>query len=124
MFAESTDAVRSIRRAARVLGLVSVFVILLFFIGEGFNPSEVAARQWAGLLFFPLGVVAGMIIGWRRELTGGAITLTSLAGFYLIYGLILRRQRRSGLGIHRLFAAGAAVPAVWIAGSWPEQTGR
>ena len=39
--------------------------------------------------FFPLGALVGLVLGWREELLGGAITLISIAGFYLVYGWLL-----------------------------------
>ena len=71
-----------LRRAARLLSVASVAVLSLFFVGEGFDPSRVALREWAGLLFFPVGVVAGMVVGWRREGLGGGIAVGSLSAFY------------------------------------------
>lgn len=52
---------------ARVLSLMSTFVILLFFIGERFEISRVAAREWVGLLLFPLGVIVGFAVAWWKE---------------------------------------------------------
>jgi hypothetical protein len=89
LFIERPELARSLRLTARVLSLASIGTIPLFFIGEGFIPARVAAREWIGLLFFPCGVIAGMIIGWWREGPGGTVTLGSLAGFYLVYGLLL-----------------------------------
>jgi hypothetical protein len=68
---------------ARVLSIGSAGLLLLFFIGEGFDPSNLAGREWAGLLFFPLGVVAGMAIAWWREGLGGAVSVGSLLAFYV-----------------------------------------
>ena len=73
---------------ARALSLVSAGLLLLFFIGEGFDPSRVAPRDWAGLLFFPLGVVAGMAVGWWREGVGGAVSVVSLLAFYAWHILV------------------------------------
>jgi hypothetical protein len=109
--------------SARATSVVSTGLLLLFFVGEGFDPSDVTPRQWAGLLFFPLGVVAGMILAWWREGVGGAVTVGSLLAFYawhvlaggwvprgsafiafslpgflfLLYGLLSRRMVEPGL---------------------------
>jgi hypothetical protein len=72
-----------LRWLARALSLFSVGVILLFLVGEGFDPSEVSLRQWAALVMFPGAVVGGMIVAWRREGLGGAITVTGLLALYL-----------------------------------------
>ena len=61
-----------IRWIARILSILSIGVLLLlFFFGEAdlSQPVRLTAYEWIGLLFFPAGVVAGMVIGRRR---GGA----------------------------------------------------
>jgi hypothetical protein len=73
---------------ARALSLVSLFVLLLFFVGEGFNSAALRSREWVLMLFFPLGVAAGMAIAWWREGLGGAITVASLIAFYLTHFLL------------------------------------
>ena len=75
---------------ARVGSIASITLLLTLFVGEGFHPSEVTARQWVGLAFFPIGVIAGMVIAWWREGVGAAITLGSLLGLYLVYGYFMR----------------------------------
>jgi hypothetical protein len=74
---------------ARVGSLLSIGLILLFFIGEGFHPTRVAARDWVGLVFFPAGVVVGLLIAWWKEGVGAGITLASLLAFYGVYGVLM-----------------------------------
>lgn len=85
-----------LRWFARICSIASIALILLFFMGEGFDPSRVSFKEWVGLLFFPVGVIAGMIIAWRNEGIGGAISVLSLLGFYLIYGLLLKSRLWQG----------------------------
>ena len=73
-----------IRWTARAWSVASVGLILAFLVGEGFHPSQITAREWLGLVFFPVGITVGMILAWWREGLGGAITVASLAVFYLI----------------------------------------
>lgn len=70
---------------ARVLSVVVLVVLLLFLFGEGAfsDPSALSAKEWIGLLFFPFGVIAGMLIAWWRAGLGAAITLGSLSLFYI-----------------------------------------
>jgi hypothetical protein len=49
---------------ARVGSLVSIALLLALFIGEGLHPAQVAPHEWVGLLFFPVGVVVGMVVAW------------------------------------------------------------
>lgn len=53
------DAVRPtrVRWFARAASVLSIGLLLLFFIGEGFSPRVIATREWIGLLFFPFGVL-------------------------------------------------------------------
>ena len=41
------------------------------------------AREAIGFLLFPVGVIAGFAVAWRRELAGGLVTVGSLSLFYL-----------------------------------------
>ena len=75
---------------ARVGSVASITLLLLLFQAEVFHPSEIAPREWVGLLFFPVGVIAGMIIAWWKEGLGAIVTLASLLGFYLVYGYLFR----------------------------------
>jgi len=81
-----------IEMLARVGSIASITLLILFLVGSGFHPSEISAGEWAGLLFFPIGVMAGMVIAWWKEGLGSAVTLGSLLGFYLVYGYLLRNH--------------------------------
>ena len=82
----------SLRWIARAGSLLSIVLIFLLFIGEGFHPARVAPEQWVGLIFFPAGVVAGMIIAWWKEGVGAGVTLASLLAFYGVYGLLFGKH--------------------------------
>ena len=75
-----------------VLSIISIAVILAIFNSDVQAFGQVAPKQWVGFLFFPVGVIAGMLLGWWREVLGGAVTVMSLLGFYLIYGWFLNGQ--------------------------------
>jgi hypothetical protein len=81
--------VLSLRWIATAGSLLSIGLILIFLIGEGFHPAQVAPKEWVGLIFFPVGVVAGMIVAWWKEGVGAGITLASLLAFYGVYGFLL-----------------------------------
>ncbi|MCB9156074.1 MAG: hypothetical protein H6645_03025 [Caldilineaceae bacterium] len=59
-----------LRWIARLGSLLSVAFVLLFLFGEGLVVNGVwpTATEWVGLLFFPLGLAIGLLIGWRNEL--------------------------------------------------------
>lgn len=77
---------------ARVGSIASMTLLVMLFVGEGSHPSRISANEWAGLLFFPLGVVVGMVISWFKEGIGSVVTLGSLLGFYLVWGYLMRNH--------------------------------
>ena len=79
----------AIRWIARTASLISIGFILMFLIGDRFNPANVRPAPWVGLAFFPVGVVIGMLAAWWKEGAGALIALTSLMAFYAIYGWLL-----------------------------------
>jgi len=71
---------------ARVLSAVMVLFVLLFFVGYLVFPPEgdsSSGTDWIGLMLFPLGVCAGLLVGWRRHMLGGLLSLTFLLVFSL-----------------------------------------
>lgn len=78
----------SLRWLARLCSVVSVGLLLVFVVGEGFNPARVALREWLLLWFFPLGVAVGLIVAWWREGLGGGVSVGSLLAFYALHGLL------------------------------------
>lgn len=76
-------ACRVILWAARIISAILVAFILLFVIGESVNSrgSSPSASEWVGLALFPFGVCAGLLVGWRRQILGDAVSLGCLAGF-------------------------------------------
>lgn len=75
-----------------VLSIISIAAILTIINSDTATFGEIAPRQWVGFLFFPVGIILGMLLGWWREVLGGAVTVFSLIGFYLIYGWLLNNQ--------------------------------
>jgi hypothetical protein len=74
-----------IRWIARVWSIASVGFVLLILVAELLFPHAEASftfRDLVLLLFFPFGTCVGMIVGWRWEGLGGAITVGSLIAFY------------------------------------------
>ena len=77
---------------ARVGSIASVTLLIMIFMNDAFNPSDISRNEWAGLAFFPIGVVIGMVIAWWKEGVGSVVTVGSLVGFYLVYGYLLRNH--------------------------------
>ena len=80
-----------VRWTARILSILSAGILLLFLVGEGdfSQPIRLSPQEWIGLFFFPFGVIAGMVVAWRREGLGAGITLGSLVAFY-VFQFIMR----------------------------------
>ena len=91
-----TIFLHALRLVARAATVICIAVILLFFIGEGVDFGKIVAKEWVGLLFFPAGVFVGLVLAWREEILGGVITVASVMGFYLVYGLLLSGTIRQG----------------------------
>ena len=67
---------------ARVGSLVSFLVIGMFAFGGEESMVFASAREITGFVLFPVGVLFGMLLGWKWPLGGGVFSLMSLALFY------------------------------------------
>jgi hypothetical protein len=76
-----------LRWSARATSLLVVALLLFFLFGTGL--ARPAPKELVGLLFFPVGVATGLALAWWREALGVAVSVLSLAAFYLIYGALL-----------------------------------
>lgn len=72
----------ALRWIARIGGVASTLMLLAFAFG-GNEHLRLNATEAVAFLFFPLGIIAGFGLAWRRELLGGLLTIGSLAMFYL-----------------------------------------
>ena len=78
----------SLRWIARAGSILSILLLLLFLFGEEFHLAKITLKEWVGLIFFPVGVVVGMIVAWWKEGVGAGITMASLLAFYIVYGFL------------------------------------
>ncbi|MDT7543486.1 MAG: hypothetical protein QOE33_3390 [Acidobacteriota bacterium] len=99
-----------LRWSARATSLLAVALLLFFLFGTGM--ARPAPKEWAGLLFFPVGVATGLALAWRREALGVAVSVLSLAAFYLIYGALL------GGGVNSAWFVVFTSPAALFFASW------
>lgn len=81
---KSKRSVTIARWLARLGSLGSLGLLLLFFFGEEMDPAGLTPTEIWGLLFFPLGITVGMLLGWRWEKLGGTVTVLSLLAFYKV----------------------------------------
>ena len=73
---------------ARIAGLVSIAVVLLFYYTQRDSFSTVTTSDTILFLFFPIGLIVGLFYGLNKKLAGGLIAIGSLAGFYLAHLII------------------------------------
>jgi hypothetical protein len=84
--------VRVVRLLARAASIVSLLLLAQFAFSGGEWPT---LREWLLIAFFPVGVAAGTIIAWRREVLGGSIAAGSLL---VIHALLLMRDSATSPG--------------------------
>ena len=73
--------IRVLRWIARLASLASLGLLALFATSGGSAPT---AFEWMLLAFFPIGVAAGTILAWFREVAGGLVAAASLVAFHAI----------------------------------------
>ncbi|MEZ4773311.1 MAG: hypothetical protein R3D00_09015 [Bacteroidia bacterium] len=108
---KNLEIAQILRWTARVWGILSL-AFLLFMIGghifgdepQNFNNN----REIVSLIFFPGGVLAGLLIGFRSEKWGGIIAAVSMAVFFVMAPNAL------STAWFWLIAA----PAVWFLAYW------
>jgi hypothetical protein len=75
----------SIKWIARILSIISIGIIALFVIGNGFTPLFKNIFDLLIFIFFPTCVVLGMFIAWFDELEGSLFSILSLIIFYILF---------------------------------------
>ena len=84
------------------VGIAGALLLLAFAFG-GREHFRFTAAEAVGLLLFPVGVIVGFAVAWRRELVGGLVTISSLILFFL--WLFARGGSSRGTPYFLLFAA-------------------
>ena len=72
------------RWTARAIGTLLAALLLTFMIGEGYNPFTMKLADAVHTLFMPVAVVIGLLLAWKWELLGGALTVIGMAGFFAL----------------------------------------
>lgn len=81
------EILRKLRWIARITSVLFIFGLIVIFFGDQYENSEIRSHEWLGVLYFPVGFVAGLIIGWKNDLIGGLISVLCLWIFYFVYSL-------------------------------------
>ncbi len=93
-----------LRWTARLWGIASALLLCAFAFG-GQEHLRFTAVEALGFLFFPVGIVVGFVVAWRRELLGGLITVVSL----MVFGVYLFVRSGQVLGPWFFLFAGPGV---------------
>jgi hypothetical protein len=81
-----------IRWTARIWAAASLLFLSAFIFGNTEPPEKwPTVVEWIGLAFFPIGIILGLVIAFRKELLGGAIAVLSLLGFYIWHFIVAGR---------------------------------
>ncbi|MEZ6059890.1 MAG: hypothetical protein R3C19_05970 [Planctomycetaceae bacterium] len=83
-FNRMASLITTLRWIARLWSVASLLLLAAMVLGEG-DPgaARLSPGEVIGLVFFPAGIVVGLLLGFRKERLGGLICLASLAGFYV-----------------------------------------
>ncbi|MCA9874484.1 MAG: hypothetical protein KC441_12535 [Anaerolineales bacterium] len=107
-------SVRFARWAARIGSLFTLVFVGAFVVGEMVNPTGPlpTLTEWVGLLFFPIGVLVGLGLGWWREDVGGVTAVLSLFAFY-VWDLIVSHSLPGGIFFLLLTAPAFLYLFIW-----------
>ena len=81
-----------IKWIARGAAMLSCGMLLLFMwagYSEGIGLPSVT--EGIGLTFFPVGVVLGLLLGWKQPTYGGCVAIVSLFAFYCWHWVVSER---------------------------------
>lgn len=70
-----------LRWTARIIGTFVAVMLVVFMIGNHYNPFTMQLRDAIHTLFMPVGVVLGLALAWRWEKLGGLIATLGMAGW-------------------------------------------
>jgi len=79
---------RTIARIGSVI-VILLGIPFLLFVGLQLVSGEAANPAIYLSLLLLVGMLAGLVIAWRREGLGAAITLGSLSGYFMLSGAVL-----------------------------------
>lgn len=79
-----------VRWLARIWSILSIafltFMVFAHIIGGEFGSFN-STQEFIMFCFFPIGIIIGMLIAWKNEGLGGAITTVSIIMFHIIGNL-------------------------------------
>lgn len=68
---------------ARASAAISIIVLSLFIVGNVQGMDKLpSVNESVGLLFFPFGLLLGLLTGFKQPMFGGCVAIVSLLAFY------------------------------------------
>jgi len=93
---------RKINWARLIAQIISVLIFIFMAVmlighifGDSRDDATITLWEAIAIMFFPVGVLAGLIIAWKKEVLGGIINIASMAIFFT-YMCILRGRILEG----------------------------
>lgn len=74
----------ALKFVARFWSVLSIGLMLLFVFGEGLRLFELSAKEWVAFLLFPVGLAAGLVISWKKEIPGSILSILSVLLFTVL----------------------------------------
>jgi hypothetical protein len=71
-----------LRWTARLLAAALVALVLVIFVGEGFNPLNLKPTETIQMTFF-LTTCVGMVLVWRWPVLGGVLAMAGILCFFV-----------------------------------------
>lgn len=84
--AKEQKLITVLRWVTRILGMLTVLLFAVFFIGEAdfSQPINLTTGEIFLMLCIPVALIAGIIIAWKKEILGGIIIVISVFAFNII----------------------------------------
>jgi hypothetical protein len=79
-----------VRWLTRLLTVLVVGLVLMIFLGEGFNPLNLKDVEVVQMIFFWTACI-GMVLAWRWQVIGGAISLGAMILFITVEFVVTGR---------------------------------
>jgi hypothetical protein len=108
--------------AARISGIVMMLFLLATYLPMFAEPGEERGFHWLYLLFLPVGVCLGYVLGWRCPIPGSVVSLVSVVLAFL-WMVVTGTMVTHDLLIAIAFYAALALPgALFVIGGLAQQT--
>lgn len=98
---------------ACILALVLFFVLAELFGSHDAEPGPLSTTDKITLVFFPTGLLLGLMLAWKWEGIGGLLIIISMSGLAIIRPDLVTNNLNGGLVIAGVAGLGAVFLLVW-----------